>query len=616
MVAAVETQPARPGAASPRARAEDGTQRGSQRGRCAGIATTSPASTQSPEGARHAPVARRPAVRRRALRRSRRRVRARRVLLRGQPRSGARGLCGAGRLRQGGAGRRRGRARGVATAHDGLVDQVRRHVSRPSGSTRRADAHDADAVRQRRSRARRIRRAARAGARCARRRRTSSASRGRCSRARTSMVSATPKPSVPTASSSHGCRPAIPSARQSSSDCAASVYRQAEARQAAGDVTGAVRRVPARRAGRSRLENPRHRRSSTRRRCCSMRRSWERAATVLEQFRRAHPDHALRRRCDSQARGRLPEVRPAARRGGRVRTRCRASRARSREVRRTSLWQAAELYAQTGDDRAARRASTRRTSAVSRRRSSRHRSTAELADSRWRPTMPPVATLARRDRHRRCGGRRRAHGSQPFPRGARDARAREAARRAWHARSGWPCRSTSALAAKKQAIEQALPAYTPARRNTGSPRSRRRRPTPWPTCIAHLGKSLLESERPRGLDAGRARAIRRAARGAGVPVRGKSDRDPRANARRAADGIYDDWVRKSYAALAELKPARSRTEIDADLVAPPPPADAVAAAELRRPASATRQGQGRRSGAAGHLGPARCRAGVARRRSC
>ncbi len=40
-----------------------------------------------------------------------------------------------------------------------------------------------------------------------------------------------------------------------------------------------------------------------------------------------------------------------------------------------------------------------------------------------------------------------------------------------------------------------------------------------------------------------------------------------ANARRAAEGVYDEWVQKSYTALAELKPARyARTEVD------PPPA--------------------------------------------
>ncbi len=40
------------------------------------------------------------------------------------------------------------------------------------------------------------------------------------------------------------------------------------------------------------------------------------------------------------------------------------------------------------------------------------------------------------------------------------------------------------------------------------------------------------------------------------------------NAARAKDGIYDEWVRKSFAALAELKPARyGKTELTEDVVA-------------------------------------------------
>jgi len=40
------------------------------------------------------------------------------------------------------------------------------------------------------------------------------------------------------------------------------------------------------------------------------------------------------------------------------------------------------------------------------------------------------------------------------------------------------------------------------------------------------------------------------------------------NAARAKDGIYDEWVRKSFTALAELKPARyGKTELTQDVVA-------------------------------------------------
>ena len=39
------------------------------------------------------------------------------------------------------------------------------------------------------------------------------------------------------------------------------------------------------------------------------------------------------------------------------------------------------------------------------------------------------------------------------------------------------------------------------------------------------------------------------------------------NTARAHDGIYDEWVKKSFAALAELKPGRyGKTELTSDVV--------------------------------------------------
>jgi cellulose synthase operon protein C len=39
------------------------------------------------------------------------------------------------------------------------------------------------------------------------------------------------------------------------------------------------------------------------------------------------------------------------------------------------------------------------------------------------------------------------------------------------------------------------------------------------------------------------------------------------NTARAKDGVYDEWVQKSFLALAELKPARyGKTELTQDVV--------------------------------------------------
>jgi tetratricopeptide (TPR) repeat protein len=134
---------------------------------------------------------------------------------------------------------------------------------------------------------------------------------------------------------------------------AASIYRQAEARQAAGDTAGAVREylrvasvAPASPASvKAEFD------AAT---LLLTARQWEQAATVLENFRREHPQHELQ-----------PEVTRklavAYLEGGQKRKaaieleRVAARDAEEPEVRRAALWQAAELYNASGDATSAAR---------------------------------------------------------------------------------------------------------------------------------------------------------------------------------------------------------------------------------------------------------------------
>jgi Flp pilus assembly protein TadD len=64
------------------------------------------------------------------------------------------------------------------------------------------------------------------------------------------------------------------------------------------------------------------------------------------------------------------------------------------------------------------------------------------------------------------------------------------------------------------------------------------------------------------------------------------------NTKRAREGVYDDGVKKSYAALAELKPGRyAKTEVMSasldSLVPPPPPAPALPDPPMATPADPT-----------------------------
>jgi tetratricopeptide (TPR) repeat protein len=92
-----------------------------------------------------------------------------------------------------------------------------------------------------------------------------------------------------------------------------------------------------------------------------------------------------------------------------------------------------------------------------------------------------------------------------------------------------------------------------------------------------LGAALLASERPPGLSAEELEQYDLLLEEQAYPFEEKAIGIHEANARRAADGIYDQWVRRSYAALAEMKPARyDRTEImDAPDAAPATPPEVV-----------------------------------------
>ena len=66
---------------------------------------------------------------------------------------------------------------------------------------------------------------------------------------------------------------------------------------------------------------------------------------------------------------------------------------------------------------------------------------------------------------------------------------------------------------------------------------------------------------------GRARPVQRAARGAGVPVRGEGDRAARDQRSPRRAGVYDKWVKSSFDALRELRPVRyGKTEVSEGVV--------------------------------------------------
>ncbi len=78
----------------------------------------------------------------------------------------------------------------------------------------------------------------------------------------------------------------------------------------------------------------------------------------------------------------------------------------------------------------------------------------------------------------------------------------------------------------------------------------------------HLAADLMKSERPANLDAEALEQYDLLLEEQAFPFEEKAIEVHELNARRAADGLYDEWVRKSYAVLAEVEPARFGKQVE------------------------------------------------------
>ncbi len=71
-----------------------------------------------------------------------------------------------------------------------------------------------------------------------------------------------------------------------------------------------------------------------------------------------------------------------------------------------------------------------------------------------------------------------------------------------------------------------------------------------------FGSDLMESERPKDLDADALEQYDILLEEQAFPFEEKAIELFKANTNRAADGVYDEWVQKSFEAMASLMPAR------------------------------------------------------------
>ncbi|HSW34004.1 MAG TPA: tetratricopeptide repeat protein, partial [Steroidobacteraceae bacterium] len=138
------------------------------------------------------------------------------------------------------------------------------------------------------------------------------------------------------------------------------------------------------------------------------------------------------------------------------------------------------------------------------------------------------------------------------------------------------------LLTKKKALEAALAGYGRAA-EYGIARVTTEASFAMADLYRHLGQSLMESERPGDLSAEELEQYDLLLEEQAYPFEEKAIGIHEKNAGRAAAGVYDDWVKKSYAALAQMKPGRyARIEslegADATAATPPTIADQFVAA--------------------------------------
>jgi len=284
---------------------------------------------------------------------------------------------------------------------------------------------------------------------------------------------------------------------------------------------------------------------------------WDGATQALETFRRSFPKHPLAPEAGSKlAAIHLEQKRwgPAAAEFERM-----AATQTDAKLAAESLWQAAELY-----EKAGAKDSTARVYAQY---AKQHPAPFERnLEARWRlaqgiraePQTPATmaremavmrelrdadlrAGSARTDRTRTIGGLAALALTKPLLDDYRKVALVEPLARQ--------------LKLKKTKMEAALQAYAQAS-NSAAPEVVTAATFHTAALYQDFGKALMTSQRPRGLNKATLEQYNVMLEEQAFPFEEKATELHETNARRAASGLYDEWVRKSFTALRELRPVR------------------------------------------------------------
>jgi cellulose synthase operon protein C len=345
---------------------------------------------------------------------------------------------------------------------------------------------------------------------------------------------------------------------------AASVYKEGEAKQKAGDAAGAVEdylRVE-RVAPESKIRpNAQYDAAAQ----LIALKQWDRAIVVLEGFRRTFPQSPLQRDVTSKLAVAYGEAnRPGA--AAAEFEQIAASPTEPKAVQREALIQSADLYAKAGNTPKAANMLEKFVETNPSPLADAEEARQHLAEYAQRS-----GNVARRDywyheiiRADEQAGTQRTDRTHYLAAKAQLALAQPARDAFREVRLTAPLKKS--LIVKRSALETAVDGY---KRAADYQVAEVTTAATYETAELYrtLAKDVMASERPKNLKGEELEAYNSLLEEQVFPFEEQSIKAHELNAARAKDGVYDEWVRKSFQALAELKPARyGKTELTHDVV--------------------------------------------------
>jgi hypothetical protein len=351
---------------------------------------------------------------------------------------------------------------------------------------------------------------------------------------------------------------------------AASIYKQAEAKQAAGDSGSAVNdflRVVALTPNSKIAANAQFDAATA----LIKQNNWPRAIEVLEQFRRSNPTHELTPEVTKklavgyQQTGRSLE---AAAEYDRIAAR----REETAEIRRSALWQAADLYGA-----AAKKGQASAITAAANDYAAYIQQFPQQFDLciEARQNLVDLAELAH-DNNARNRWLNDIIQTDRSAGAARTARSKYLAARAFMItmqpqvdafnviRLTQPLKKS--IQQKRAAMDVVLKLYGQAL-DYNVAEVTTQATYGMAELYRKMALDMTDSERPKKLDADSLEQYNVMLEEQTIPFEDKSIAMHQTNVQHARDGVYDEWVKKSYAALAKLNPARySKSEVSEDYV--------------------------------------------------